>query len=216
MDYLRDAIRDQKEVNIKQANSDLDSNRAAFFTLLSRPSLDRTQAAFLIANIPVDANEELLYRDKKELLQKIRMLIEESDAEENLAVEWLCWALNHQELLLGRERDKDRITQVLLAFDRRSDQKDQEIKSLRAEAKPKTPYLLAIAGLLELLLDKKRPSYLQGTAAEAIGARGWKGASDRQINGLFVEAKAAAKHAESVAQAKIEAREIAVQKTAKS
>lgn len=216
MDYLRDVMRGQKELKTIQANTDLDSSREAFFTLLARPFLDRTHAAFLIANTPVNVNEELLYRDKNELLQKTRMLIEETENEKAPPVEWLRWALSHQELLLGRKHDQDRITQVLLAFDRHCDQKDQEIKSLRAEAKPKTPYLLAIAGLLELLLDKSRPNYLQGTAAEAIDAKGWPSASESTLTKLFSEAKGAAKDAESVAQTKTEARETAVQKTAMS
>ncbi|SDT97818.1 hypothetical protein SAMN05216296_1023 [Pseudomonas pohangensis] len=67
-------------------------------------------------------------------------------------------------------------------------------------------HLLAIAGLLELLLDDSRPRYQQGTAAEAIEEKGWRGASASGLTKLFAEARAAATEAEKVAQAKAEAR----------
>lgn len=48
---------------------------------------------------------------------------------------------------------------------------------------------LVIAGLLELLLDRNRPSYNQGSAAGAIADKGWHGVGERQINGVFSTAK---------------------------
>ena len=82
-----------------------------------------------------------------------------------------------------------------------------ELELERAQAKPSC--LLAIAGLLELLLDDSRPRYQQGTAAEKIEERGWRGASASGLTKLFAEARAAAADADKVAQAKAEAREAA-------
>lgn len=64
------------------------------------------------------------------------------------------------------------------------------------------PILLVVAGLLELLLDRKRPNYNQGSAAQAIAQKGWRGAGDRQVNGIFAEAKRLARNASSDAIAK--------------
>ncbi|MEA1608044.1 hypothetical protein [Pseudomonas spirodelae] len=88
-----------------------------------------------------------------------------------------------------------------------------ELGRLESEAKPS--HLLAIAGLLELLLDDSRPRYQQGSAAERIEARGWRGASVSALTKLFAEARATAADADKVAQAKAEARE-AVSTKAKS
>ncbi|MBU1285384.1 MAG: hypothetical protein KJ989_02890 [Gammaproteobacteria bacterium] len=76
----------------------------------------------------------------------------------------------------------------------------------------KSSHMLAIAGLLELLLDDKRPRYKQGSAAEAIEAKGWRGASASGLTKLFAEARATAAEADKVAQAKAEAREAASNK----
>jgi hypothetical protein len=84
------------------------------------------------------------------------------------------------------------------------------------QAEPKPSHLLAIAGLLELLLDESRPRYQQGTVAEAIEAKGWQGASVSTLTKLFAEAKSAAKDAEKNAKAKAEALQAAVEKTQKS
>lgn len=64
------------------------------------------------------------------------------------------------------------------------------------------PYLLTIAGLLSLLLDRQRSNYNQGSAAKAIAQKGWHGAGERQVNELFAKAKVAAKDAGSDALAK--------------
>jgi len=117
MSYLRDAMMEQKMERVSRANADLDCNRKAFFELLCRPSLDKRYAAFLIANVHVDASEELLRRDKKDLLSRARRFIDESEVEKRSPIEWLRWAVDHNELLLEMEKDKDRITQVLLAFE---------------------------------------------------------------------------------------------------
>lgn len=90
---------------------------------------------------------------------------------------------------------------------------EQRANSAGSEAKPS--HLLAIAGLLELLLDGNRPRYQQGTAADAIEKKGWRGASASSLTKLFAEAKVAAAEADKVAQAKAEAREAATQKPAK-
>lgn len=75
---------------------------------------------------------------------------------------------------------------------------------------PKTSYQLAIAGLLTLLLDNARPRYNQGSAATAIGDKGWPGASATAMNHMFAEANKTAKEAETIAQSKAEARAIAL------
>ncbi|MFJ2385394.1 hypothetical protein [Pseudomonas protegens] len=90
---------------------------------------------------------------------------------------------------------------------------EQQLKLAEANTRPS--HLLAIAGLLELLLDGTRPRYLQGTAAEVIGEKGWWGASASSLTKLFAEAKTAAVEADKVAQAKVEAREAASKKLAK-
>lgn len=64
------------------------------------------------------------------------------------------------------------------------------------------PLLLVIAGLLGLLLDRKRPHYNQGSAAEAIALRGWSGAGERQVNGILAKAKSAATDASADALSK--------------
>lgn len=65
-----------------------------------------------------------------------------------------------------------------------------------------SPVLLVVAGLLELLLDSRRPTYNQGSAADAIAKKGWRAAGVRQVNGVFAEAKKAAKDAKAEATAK--------------
>ncbi len=80
-----------------------------------------------------------------------------------------------------------------------------------AEAEAKPSHLLAIAALLELLLDGSRPRYTQGSAADAIEARhpDWRGSSASQLTKLFAMAKTAAKEADKAARAKAEARQAA-------
>lgn|GEM_PF-1200489 len=88
-----------------------------------------------------------------------------------------------------------------------------KLAAIGAEAKPS--HLLAIAALLELLLDSKRPRYNQGTAAQEIEDRfQWYGASASKITKLFAEAKAAASEADKVAKAKAQIREAAIKKAA--
>ncbi|WP_238545783.1 hypothetical protein, partial [Pseudomonas aeruginosa] len=62
--------------------------------------------------------------------------------------------------------------------------------------------LLVIAGLLELLLDRNRPNYTQGSAADAIAIKGWYGAGKRNVNAAFAAAKVAAKEASKEARSK--------------
>lgn len=69
------------------------------------------------------------------------------------------------------------------------------------KATPST-VLLVVAGLLELLLDRRRPTYNQGSAADAIAKKGWRGAGKRQVNGVFSQAKEAAMDARAEATAK--------------
>ena len=64
------------------------------------------------------------------------------------------------------------------------------------------PALLVVAGLLELLLDRGRPFYNQGSAADAIAMKGWRGAGERKVNGVFAAAKKAANRARKEATAK--------------
>jgi thiol:disulfide interchange protein len=73
--------------------------------------------------------------------------------------------------------------------------------------------LLAVAGLLELLVNETR--YQQGTAAQMIEAKGWYGASASKLTKLFAEAKAAAREADKIVQAKVEEREFASRAKAK-
>lgn len=61
------------------------------------------------------------------------------------------------------------------------------------------PTLLAVAGLLELLLERDRPNYTQDTASTAIAAKGWRSACKRKLNGVFSDAKKAAKCARAEA-----------------
>lgn len=98
-----------------------------------------------------------------------------------------------------------------------------EQRAEQAETDAKPSHLLAVAALLELLLDGSRPRYTQGSAADAIEARhpDWRGSSSSQLTKLFAEAKATAKEADKVAQAKAEARQAAAsraeaRKTAKT
>lgn len=64
-----------------------------------------------------------------------------------------------------------------------------------------TGQLLAIAGLLELLLEDGRPRYNQGSAAEEIDQRhNWFGASTSNLTKLFAAANRTAKDAEKAAQ----------------
>lgn len=88
---------------------------------------------------------------------------------------------------------------------------EQRAKLAKDDAKPSR--LLAIAGLLELLLDDDRPKYLQGTAACAIEAAhpDWLGSSASTLGHLFSDAKKAAKEADKVAQAKADDRQLAVE-----
>lgn len=163
------------------ANAELDCNRSAFFDLLCRPSIDRSKAALLITNIQVDADESQLHESKKRLLDRTRMLINEVAFETQPPTEWLRWALEHKELLLGCERDKDRITQVLLAFDRHRDRnatmlRELEAKLLADQAKPEKPLHPSerksteqiIAALAEMAkLDLSSPYKADGVLREA-------------------------------------------------
>lgn len=80
-----------------------------------------------------------------------------------------------------------------------------ELRAEQAEAEPKTSHYLAIGGLLELVLDKDRPRYQQGTAAQAIADNGWRAASVSSLTKLFAEANSAVKDARKETQAKMEA-----------
>lgn len=67
----------------------------------------------------------------------------------------------------------------------------------REKAKEKPSHMLAIAGLLELVLDNERPRYNQGSVAQAIEDRHhWYGASVSQLTKIFPLAKDAAKKAD--------------------
>jgi len=72
------------------------------------------------------------------------------------------------------------------------------------ETLPKSSHLLAIAGLLELLMDDSRPRYRQGGIATIIDAKGWSGASSSQLTKLFATANRAAKEADKEARPKRE------------
>ena len=105
----------------------------------------------------------------------------------------------------------------------RAARKAAEQRAEQAETGAKPSHMLAIAALLELLLDGSRPRYTQGAAADAIEARhpDWRGSSASQLTKLFAEAKATAREADKVAQAKAEARQAAAsraeaRKTAKT
>lgn len=78
-----------------------------------------------------------------------------------------------------------------------------------AQAAPKPSHLLAIAGLLELLLDDSRPHYDQGSAAEAIEALHPDCISVSTLTKLFAAANKAMGEAGKEAQAKVEARHAA-------
>lgn len=89
---------------------------------------------------------------------------------------------------------------------------EQESRPHANESKDAGPgHLLAIAGLLELLLDHNRPRYTQGAIASAINTHhpDWRGASTSNLTKLFAEANAAAKDADCDAISKCEAREAA-------
>lgn len=101
--------------------------------------------------------------------------------------------------------------------------RDSQQQCVSAPKEASHGHLLAVAGLLELLLDDSRPRYTQGSIAEEIKARhpDWRGASDSSLTKLFAEARAAAKDADSEALSKDEARKAAVargnaRKTAKT
>lgn len=200
MDYLRDAIMEQRQARVTHANADLDCNRNAFFELLCRSNLDKHCAAFLIANVQIDAPEELLYANKKALLSRIRRYVEGSEVDNRPPIEWLRWAVKHEELLLEMQQDKDRITQILLAFDRHRDRNTKAPESL----KPKKSWMLAVAGLLELLRENSRRTYQQDTAAMAIDAKGWSGASESTLTKLFAEANKVAEDVRKTARPKTE------------
>lgn len=79
------------------------------------------------------------------------------------------------------------------------------LETEREKTKEQPSHMLAIAGLLELLLDKERLRYNQGSAAQAIEDRhGWYGASASQLTKIFPLAKAAAKKADGEVKRKAE------------
>lgn len=80
------------------------------------------------------------------------------------------------------------------------------------QAAPKPSHLLAIAGLLELLLDDSRPHYDQGSAAEAIEALHPDCISASTLTKLFAAANKAMGEAGKEAQAKVEARHAAAER----
>lgn len=84
---------------------------------------------------------------------------------------------------------------------------EQQARQTEVAAKP--AHLLAIAGLLELLLDDRRPRYTQGSAAEKINELhpDWRGSSVSNLTKVFAEVNAAAVDANKEAQAKAEARQ---------
>lgn len=84
-------------------------------------------------------------------------------------------------------------------------------QELRPQREPRPGHLLAVAGLLELLLEGGRQNHTQSTIAEEISTRhpGWRGVSISNLSKLFAEAKTVAKDAESEAQSKAEALEAA-------
>ncbi|WP_139204413.1 hypothetical protein [Azotobacter beijerinckii] len=197
---------------------------ADYWYWLARPDVGTEDACLLIANIqPGSLSEQCLSPRKKSLLVITRSLVSESGIERLPALGWLRWAVEHKELLTDYGAEKEQLQKILRAVDRNSDQLRQQLEQERArrvaaeqhaeqdEVNTKPSYPLAIAGLLELLLDVGRPRYNQGSAIDEIGARhpDWRGSSASQLTKLFAEAKAAAKEADKVAQAKAEARQAA-------
>lgn len=84
-------------------------------------------------------------------------------------------------------------------------------RSLGITGTPKSPsvtpekgWYLIVAALMELLFDRVRPSYNQGSAAKAIAEKGWRGLGERQVNGIFAFAKKVAKEARKEAMNKAE------------
>lgn len=86
-----------------------------------------------------------------------------------------------------------------------------KLGSLEREVRDYPSRLLAVAGLLELLLDDSRPRHNQTTVADSISALhpDWRGVSISLLTKLFAEANAAAKEANLEARAKVEMREAA-------
>lgn len=78
----------------------------------------------------------------------------------------------------------------------------------RETEKPKKSAYLAIAGLLDLLLDHDRPRYTQASAVAAISEKCWTAAGETTLNHLFADAKKVARDAEISAQAKADTRKL--------
>jgi hypothetical protein len=89
-----------------------------------------------------------------------------------------------------------------------------EKRAVLAEAEAKPSHMLAIAGMLELLLEKNQSTYLrQETIAQIIDERhGWYGASKTSLTHIFADAKKAAMEATKAAIDKAEAKEQANKK----
>lgn len=155
--------------------------------------VDEQPDAAELKNLRRQLEQERAAREAAEV--EAEELREEAEAEDN---QW--WKL------CEREREcRERTQAEVIVLEAR-------IAKLETEAKPS--HLLAIAGLLELLLDNNRPRYLQGRAANAVEALhpDWLGASASTLTKLFADAKTAAKDANLEAQAKAEAREAATAK----
>lgn len=114
---------------------DYENQPADYWYWLARPDVGTEDACLLIANIqPGSLSEQNLKSRQKNLLMVARTLVSESGIEKLPALEWLRWAVEHEELLIGYGAEKEQLQIILRAVDRNSGQQQKaELEILRQQ-----------------------------------------------------------------------------------
>lgn len=86
----------------------------------------------------------------------------------------------------------------------------QELSNSQAVGTPKRSAYLLIAGMVEYITTTSRNRHTQETIIAEVAAKGWAGAGETTLKHLIADAKKMAREADSVAQSKAEARELAI------
>ena len=178
----------------KQLADTLDKHCVRLTAQLDSEKAKTQQALNAASQHQAKANEAI--RNQILLEEKLRDLQDEARALEDRAREAETLL---EEVPIKIAQDFKHLAPIVSRLDKLLVVAGPQKKEKREEKK--NLYLLIIAGLLKLLLDRKRPQHSQGTASDAISSRGWYGVKKRQVDGVF----AAANRAET--EASLEANE---------
>lgn len=109
-----------------------------------------------------------------------------------------------QQALLSLHQANEQLGELMDELARARERCEQQ----SVESPKKSAYLL-IAGMVEYITTTTRNRHTQETIIADVAAKGWAGASETTLKHLMADAKKVARDAESTAQSRAEARELA-------